>query len=104
MFAVIFCTTPTGEAEKITRPLIDEKLVACVNIVAVDSFFRWKGKLETEKESLLIMKTRTDRTAQVIKRVKAIHPYDIPEIIALPIIDGIEEYLQWVEDSLSMPD
>jgi len=104
LFAVILCTTPIGEADKISRPLVEEKLVACINVANVDSFFRWEGHCKTEKESLLIMKTRTDRIGQVIKRVKAIHPYEVPEIIALPIIDGIEEYLQWVEDSISTPD
>ena len=59
MFAVILCTAPAGEAEKVARPLVEEKLVACINVAEVKSFFQWEGKMEAENEALLIMKTRT---------------------------------------------
>ncbi len=100
MFAVIFCTTPDDEAEKIARSLVDEKLVACINVAEVNSFFRWEGKMEDEKESLLIMKTKTDKIDDVIERIKALHSYDVPEVIALPIIGGNESYLEWVKNEV----
>ena len=100
MFAVILCTTPVDEAEKIARPLVEEKLVACVNVAKVNSFFRWEGKTESEAESLLIMKTRTAKINDVVARIKSLHSYEIPEIIAMPIIGGFEGYLNWVNDSV----
>ena len=100
MFAVILCTAPADEVEKIARPLVEEKLVACVNVTEVKSFFRWEGKMEVEKESLLVMKTRTDKIGDVIACVRELHSYDVPEIIALPIIGGFEGYLDWVKDSV----
>ncbi|MCP4613863.1 MAG: divalent-cation tolerance protein CutA, partial [Planctomycetes bacterium] len=70
MFAVVLCTTPTSEVEKLARPLVEEKLVACVNVADVNSFFRWEGRLEEEKESLLIMKTKTDNVPAIIERIQ----------------------------------
>ncbi len=101
MFAVVLCTTPTSEVEKLARPLVEEKLVACVNVADVNSFFRWEGRLEEEKESLLIMKTKTDNVPAIIERIKELHSYDVPEIIALPIIQGNEAYLDWVDKSVT---
>jgi len=100
MFAVILCTAPADEVEKIAHPLVAEKLVACINVTEVKSFFRWEGKMEAGKESLLVMKTRTDKISDVIARVRELHSYDVPEVIALPIIDGFEGYLDWVKDSV----
>ena len=100
MFTVILCTAPADEVENIVRPLVEEKLVACVNVAEVKSFFRWEGKMETEKESLLVMKTRTDKISDVIARVRELHSYDVPEVIALPVIGGFEGYLDWVKNSV----
>ncbi len=101
MFAVVLCTTPNNEAEKLARPLVEEKLVACVNVADVNSFFRWEGRLEEEKESLLIMKTKTDNIPAIIERIRELHSYDVPEVIALPIIQGNEGYLDWVDKSVT---
>ena len=100
MFAVILCTAPAGEAEKVARPLVEEKLVACINVAEVKSFFQWEGKMEAENEALLIMKTRTDKIDDVTERIKSLHSYSVPEVIALPIIGGFEGYLGWVKDSV----
>lgn len=100
MHAVILCTAPQSEAGNLARQLVEEKLVACVNIADVTSFFKWEGKLEEDKEALLVMKTTTDRVRRVIDRVKQLHSYEVPEIIALPIVDGFEGYLDWVRDSV----
>lgn len=99
-FAVVLCTAPMVESEKIARSLVDEKLAACVNVFEVKSFFRWEGKLWDEKEDLLIVKTKKDKLDELIGRIKDLHSYEVPEIIALPIIEGSENYLSWIADSL----
>jgi len=89
------------EAEKIVQILLDERLVACVNIVdPVFSFFHWEGKKECSEECLLIMKTRTDLFTFLEKRVKALHSYNVPEIIAVPIVLGSEKYFDWMKSVL----
>lgn len=99
-YAVILCTTPFSEAEKIAYPLVEEQLVACVNVANVNSFFKWQGNFEKDKEALLIMKTTTGKIKEVIERIKALHSYEVPEIIALPILDGNPDYLDWVSESV----
>lgn len=100
---VIFITTSTiDEARKIGNALLEERLIACVNIIPqVESIFFWQEKVCNEKEALMIIKTRRTLIDDVIKRVKAIHSYAVPEIIALPIISGSEDYLKWVGDVTS---
>jgi len=88
------------EAHKIAELLVEEKKAACVNVVpSVDSLFRWKGKLDSARESLLLVKTRTSLLSEVISLVKGIHSYEVPEIIALPIVGGSEEYLKWLDSA-----
>ncbi len=100
MLTVVLCTAPADEVQKLVRPLVEEKLVACINVTSVDSFFIWEGKVEDEKESLLIMKTSTDKVEEVVTRIRELHSYDVPEIIALPITGGFEGYLDWVQNSV----
>lgn len=100
MFAVILCTSPRQEAGRIAEALVEEKLVACVNVGEVNSFFRWEGEAKQEGEALLIMKTMAGKVNDVIGRIRELHSYDVPEIIALPIIDGNEGYLDWVRESV----
>jgi periplasmic divalent cation tolerance protein len=88
------------EAHKIARLLVKEKKAACVNIVpGVDSLFRWKGKIDSARETLLLAKTRTSLLPHIISLVKEVHGYEVPEIIALPIIDGSEDYLRWLDSA-----
>ena len=96
---VIFVTVGTHEeAEVIADVLLEQRKAACVNIVpAVDSHFRWEGKLETGQEALLIIKTQASLVEEVTNLVKTVHSYDNPEIIALPIIGGNPEYLAWID-------
>ena len=98
-FIVIFVTASSEEeAEKIAQSLVEKRLVACVNIIKdVQSVFRWKGKILDEKELLLIIKTRKKLYKNVEKEVKNLHAYEVPEIIALPIISGSKDYLYWVD-------
>jgi periplasmic divalent cation tolerance protein len=88
------------EARKIARLLVKEKKAACVNIVpGVDSLFRWKGKIDSARETLLLAKTRASLFPQIISLVKEVHSYEVPEIIALPIIGGSEDYLRWLDSA-----
>lgn len=95
---VILVTAPSAEeAERIARQLVERRLVACVNIVAgVRSVFRWQGNVCDEKEVLMVLKSRKDKFEEISTEIKSLHSYDVPEIIALPIIAGSEEYLSWV--------
>ena len=86
------------EARKIAKLLVREKKAACVNIVPrVDSLFRWKRKIDSARESLLLVKARASLLSEIISLVKEAHSYEVPEIIALPIIGGSEEYLEWLD-------
>lgn len=101
-FIVIFITTATkDEAEKIADALVTRKKAACVNIIPkIDSLFWWQGKIDSAVETLLIVKTELSLLDNVVKLVKSLHSYDVPEIIALPIIGGNEDYLKWMSDSI----
>ena len=94
-YTVIFSTVPSEEeAKKITQMLLEEKLIACVNILPyVESFFWWEGKIDTAREMLLIIKTLEKNIPFVTKRIKELHSYKVPEIIAVPIIGGNNDYL-----------
>ena len=101
MEAVVILITASSidEAKKIGNALMEERLIACVNIIPqVESIFYWQEKVCNEKEALMIIKTRKSLIADIIKKVKSIHSYSVPEIIALPIISGSEDYLKWVGD------
>jgi len=88
------------EAHKIAELLVNEKKAACVNIVpGVDSLFWWEGKLDSARESLLLVKTKASLFPEIISLVKEIHSYEVPEIIALPIIAGSEDYLKWLDNA-----
>jgi periplasmic divalent cation tolerance protein len=88
------------EARKIAELLVREKKAACVNILRrVDSLFRWKGKIDSANESLLLVKTRASLVSEIISLAKEVHSYDVPEIIALPIIGGSDEYLKWLDSA-----
>ena len=104
MFIVLFITTPDKkEAERISKVLLDARLIACANIIrGVDSRFWWKGKKEKAKECLIIAKTRKALFNKLIKVVKKEHSYEVPEIIAMPIISGHKLYLDWVASSTSI--
>jgi periplasmic divalent cation tolerance protein len=96
---VVFITTSSEEeARKIAESLVNRRKAACVNIVPrVDSLFWWKGKLDSARESLLLVKTKASLFPEIISLVKEIHSYEVPEIIALPIMAGSEDYLKWLD-------
>jgi len=97
---VVFCTASQEEARSIAKVLVEEHLAACVNIASVESFFFWKGEFCEENEALLVIKTERALIERLIKRIKQIHSYEMPEIIAIPIVDGSDEYLKWVKDAV----
>ncbi|MBN1595542.1 divalent-cation tolerance protein CutA [candidate division FCPU426 bacterium] len=96
---VMYITVPNAESgETLAQALVEEKMAACVNrIPGLVSTYRWQGKIEKDQEELLVIKTRRELVDTIIMRVKSLHPYQVPEIIALPIIAGLKEYLLWVQ-------
>ena len=99
-FIVAYVTAGSpAEGDRLARALVEERLAACVNRVApVHSVYRWEGKVEQSEEELLIIKTRRTLFPALEQRVRELHSYAVPEIIALPVIDGSAAYLQWVAD------
>jgi periplasmic divalent cation tolerance protein len=93
---VIFSTAPPAESTAMARALLDRRLVACVNVIPVRSFYRWKGEFCDDQEHMLVAKTTKTKADSVIAAIKTIHPYELPEIIALPVIAGFAPYLEWV--------
>ena len=102
MHSLIFVTTANKkEASSIAQALIKNRLAACVNIISgVESFFRWQGKIDSARETLLIIKSRKAKMPKVIKLIKSMHSYELPEIISLPITAGFKPYLRWINESL----
>jgi periplasmic divalent cation tolerance protein len=99
-YIVVLVTCPPDRAESLARSVVEERLVACVNILGgVRSIYTWQGKICDDGEALLVLKTRLPLFEQLRARVATLHPYDIPEIIALPILAGHPPYLQWLSDT-----
>ena len=98
-YVVVFITASSEkEGEKIAGALVKGRLAACVSVLGqVKSTFRWKGEVSTEQEVLLIAKTKDRLFEKLKKRVLELHSYDVPEILALPILAGFEKYLSWME-------
>ena len=95
---VLITASSEEEAHKIAESLVNEKKAACVNIVPkVDSLFWWKDKLDSARESLLLVKTKASLFPEIVELVKRTHSYELPEIIALPIAAGSEDYLKWLD-------
>lgn len=103
---LVVLTTLPGEEEsvRLAKALLDRRLVACVNIVpGVRSLYRFKGVLSDDREHLLLMKTVAERYDELAAAVAEIHPYEVPELLALPVARGAEPYLNWVSDSVKEP-
>ena len=98
---VVFVTAASpDEAEALARALVGERLCACVNLTSVRSIYRWQGAVEESDEILCVAKTTRARLAALKKRVAELHSYEVPEVIALPIVDGSAPYLGWLRDSV----
>lgn len=94
-------TTLAGrdDAEKLASLLVEEKLAACVQMLPIESVYRWEGAVQHEPETLLLIKTRTALFERAIARIRTVHPYSVPEIVATPFLAGLPAYLDWIESS-----
>lgn len=97
---LVFTTCPDATvAENVARTLVEERLAACVNVLPpMRSIYRWRGTVETASEQLLIIKIRATDYQAVQQRIQALHPYELPEVIAVPIVAGLDEYLAWLDN------
>jgi len=96
---VVLITAPSMEvAEKLAHALVEARLAACVNLLpAVQSIYRWEGQVQSEQEILMLVKTRLELfESQLVPAVQALHPYQVPEIVALPLVAGSQSYLDWI--------
>src|SRR5437762_12724975 len=102
-FIIVYVTAGSAkEAEQLAQALVGEKLAACVNrIKSIQSTYRWQGQVEQSEEELLIIKTRRDLFAALEKRVRELHSYSVPEIIAVPLVVGSAGYLSWLQEQRS---
>ena len=102
-YVIVFVTAPNKrEARRIGKALLEKRLIACVNIIdGMDSFFWWMGKRERARECLMLAKTRKALLKRVIGAAKKIHPYKVPEIIAVPVTEGHGPYLRWIKEVTS---
>lgn len=100
MVAAIYSTMDDiKDARRIAKLLVEEQLVACVNIIPnIESYYRWKGKTEDSKEVIIIAKTTDKNVKKTLQRIKTLHSYELPDIIVIPIIGGINEYLDYIAD------
>ena len=100
-YLVVLITTPVEKGEEIANFIVENKLGACVNVVPeVKSTYWWKDNIERDREALLVVKTSFKKFEELRERVKEVHPYTVPEIVALPIVAGNTDYLNWIEESL----
>jgi len=102
MVRIVLVTVPDAEtAKKIARALVEERLAACVNLVpGLTSVYRWEGEVHEDAELLLVIKTTDDALKGLEERVRALHPYSVPEILAIEVDRGFERYLAWVKENV----
>ncbi len=99
---VLTTTENMEDARKIADALVDKRLAACVQIIGpITSTYRWEGSVQRTEEYLCQIKTRRDRYAELEAALAKLHPYDVPEIIALPIVEGSRDYLAWIDDQFA---
>ena len=98
---LVLTTLPaSGDAAEFARALVEARLAACVNLMPpMESVYRWEGRVEREPERQVLIKTSRDRVPALWDRVKQLHPYEVPEFIVLPIVDGSAAYLKWIGES-----
>jgi periplasmic divalent cation tolerance protein len=99
---VLVTTANKQEAEKIAQHLLNDKLIACTNIVGpVTSIYRWQGNVKRAEECLVLMKSRKDLFERLVEAVKTTHSYEVPEILAVPVVEGSKSYLDWLANCLT---
>ena len=99
-YQLVLTTCPDAEvAERLAQVLVQERLAACINILPVArSVYWWKGRVESAAEQLLIIKSMTDAYGSIQKRIRELHPYELTEVIAVPVVDGLPDYLAWIRN------
>jgi len=98
-YAVVLTTVRSREdARKIAEKLLSERLAACIQLVPIDSLYTWKGEMAAESEVLLLVKTRRERYAELEKAIVSVHEYETPEILLLPVAEGLPAYLSWIDE------
>jgi len=95
---LVFTTLPTADkAEELAKALVEERLAACANLLpAIRSIYRWQGKLQDENEVLVLLKTRAEHLERLKLRILELHPYEVPEVLAVPVESGYQPYLDWL--------
>ena len=104
-YVLVLTTLPAdADAGSFAATLVEERLAACVNLLPVmESTYRWEGQVERESERQIFIKTARDQVVALWERVRALHPYDVPEFVVLPIVDGNDAYLRWIGESTREP-
>ncbi len=102
MYSMVYVTTSKDlESKKIARKLLKEKLAACINIIpSIESIYLWKGEIEEDSESIMVIKTKSELVEEVIKRIEELHSYEIPCILEITVNNGSKNYLNWIESEL----
>ena len=102
-YVIVLTTLPTdADGTAFGRTLVDERLAACVNLLPpMTSVYRWEGHVEQDTERQVIIKTSRERVAALWDRIRELHPYEVPELVVLPIVDGNDAYLRWIGESVS---
>lgn len=102
---IVLTNCPDAEvADRLARTLVEQKLAACVNrLPAVNSVYRWQGSVERAVEVPLLIKSTRERLAEIQEVIRALHPYEVPEIVAIPVVAGLPAYLRWVVDETQPP-
>jgi periplasmic divalent cation tolerance protein len=99
---VVYVSCPPAQAEPLAAALVEQRLAACVNVLPqLRSLYLWKGELQRDDEALLLIKTNAERLEALKTAVLALHPYELPEFLAVPVASGHAPYLQWIADSLA---
>jgi len=97
-YVLVLTTLPAdADGPALARTLVEERLAACVNLLpAMESIFRWEGQVEHDTERQLVAKTSRERVPALWERIRELHPYEVPEFIVLPVLDGSDAYLRWI--------
>jgi len=102
--ASVYVTCPDRDtARVIARELLDRRLVACANLVPIESLYHWEGRVEEASEVAMFLKTRRERVPDVVRAVEALHPYEVPCVVAFELGEGASAYLRWVEEETARP-
>jgi periplasmic divalent cation tolerance protein len=103
-FASVYVTCPDREtARALARELLERRLVACANLVPIESMYHWEGRIEEAGEVAMFLKTRRERVPDVVRAVEALHPYEVPCVVAFELGEGSPAYFRWVEDETARP-